>query len=271
MSRSRRRKGPAAVAAAPASPSRRWVWMGLAAMALLAAGTTLLWRKRPTPATSRPGLDVLLVTLDTTRADRLGCYGYAPGQDAPPRPSRRGGSALRDRQRRLPSRCPPTASILTGLYPFEHGVRNNGNFYLADRFETLATRPQGPGLPHGGLRQLLHPRPPLRPRPRLRGLRRPHGGRETAGRHASGGAPRGPHGAGAWRWIDERAKRARRRRSSPGSTSTTPTSPTSRRIPSATSSRRTPTTARSPSTMRWSRRCWTAAGQPGSSTGPSSS
>ena len=39
-----------------------------------------------------------------------------------------------------PITLPAHASIFTGLYPFDHGVRNNGNFYLADRFETLATR-----------------------------------------------------------------------------------------------------------------------------------
>ena len=38
-----------------------------------------------------------------------------------------------------PITLPSHASILTGLYPFEHGVRNNGNFYLAERFPTLAT------------------------------------------------------------------------------------------------------------------------------------
>jgi arylsulfatase A-like enzyme/Tfp pilus assembly protein PilF len=35
--------------------------------------------------------------------------------------------------------------MLTGLYPFEHGVRNNGNFYLGDRVETLATALKGKG------------------------------------------------------------------------------------------------------------------------------
>ena len=34
---------------------------------------------------------------------------------------------------------PAHASIFTGLLPIAHGVRNNGNFYLADRFPTLAT------------------------------------------------------------------------------------------------------------------------------------
>jgi arylsulfatase A-like enzyme/Tfp pilus assembly protein PilF len=83
-------------------------------------------------------LNVLLVTLDTTRADHIGCYG-----------SRRARTPLIDRLAAEGTRfetaispVPITAaahtSILTGLYPFEHGVRNNGDFYLADRFDTLA-------------------------------------------------------------------------------------------------------------------------------------
>ncbi len=59
-------------------------------------------------------------------------YGYARGQDAVIWTGWRAkacGSNGRSVPR--PSRCRPTRSILTGLYPFEHGVRNNGNFYLS--------------------------------------------------------------------------------------------------------------------------------------------
>ena len=48
-----------------------------------------------------------------------------------------------------PITLPSHSSILTGLYPFEHGVRNNGNFYLAERFETLATRLKARGYRTG--------------------------------------------------------------------------------------------------------------------------
>ena len=88
-------------------------------------------------------------------------------------------------------------------------------------------------LSHGRLRQLLHPRPPLRPGARLRQLRRPHGGRAAPGHRAGGRAPRRPHGAGA-RTRGSRRGRVRRAPSSPGSTSTIRTSPTGRRRPSAT-------------------------------------
>ena len=108
-----------------------------------------------------------------------------------------------------PITLPSHGSIFTGLYPFEHGVRNNGNFYLAERLPDAGHRAQGARLPHRRLRQLVHPRPPLRPRPRLRRLRRPHGGRVRAGGDAAGRAARRPHGARA-RPLARRARRSSR-------------------------------------------------------------
>ena len=73
----------------------------------------------------------LLVTLDTTRADRIGAYGY----DAAETPAL---DALADRgvlferaYTPAPITLPSHASMLTGLYPRTHGVRDNGRFVLA--------------------------------------------------------------------------------------------------------------------------------------------
>ena len=144
----------------------------------------------------------------------------------------RRGRASRPRSRRRPSRCPRTLASSPASTPSSTGSATTGTSTCAERLRDAGHAPQGPGLPHRGLRQLVHPRPPLRPRPRLRRLRRPHGGRVRAGRHAAGGAARGPHGAGARAaGIDERAKEPDGRPSSRGSTSTTRTSPTGRRRP----------------------------------------
>ncbi|MDH4197935.1 MAG: hypothetical protein OEW05_11035, partial [Candidatus Aminicenantes bacterium] len=49
----------------------------IAAALVVAAGAFLLLRRSDRVAVKREsGLNVLLITLDTTRADRLGCYGY---------------------------------------------------------------------------------------------------------------------------------------------------------------------------------------------------
>jgi Tfp pilus assembly protein PilF len=99
----------------------------------------LLWRKGGARPPSTAGLNVLLVTLDTTRADHLGCYGRRGART--PRLDRLAAEGVRFENAiaAAPITLPSHASILTALYPFEHGVRNNGNFYLAERFPTLAS------------------------------------------------------------------------------------------------------------------------------------
>ncbi|HYN05938.1 MAG TPA: sulfatase-like hydrolase/transferase [Vicinamibacterales bacterium] len=81
--------------------------------------------------------NILLVTLDTLRADRLGSYGYTRARTRHLDKLASEGVRFEWAFSPAPITLPAHASILTGLYPFEHGVRNNGNFYLADRFETL--------------------------------------------------------------------------------------------------------------------------------------
>jgi arylsulfatase A-like enzyme/tetratricopeptide (TPR) repeat protein len=82
--------------------------------------------------------NVLLVTLDTTRADRLGCYGYpgvkTPSLDAVARRGVLFESAYAQAVETLPSH----ATMLTGLIPPRHGVRLNGSYTLGAKAETLA-------------------------------------------------------------------------------------------------------------------------------------
>lgn len=84
--------------------------------------------------------DVLLVTLDTTRADRLGSYGYA--QASTPHLDRLAAGGVRFERAisPVPLTLPAHASVLTGRYPFSHGVRNNGHFTLPDDVPTLAAQ-----------------------------------------------------------------------------------------------------------------------------------
>lgn len=113
----------------------------VAALLVVAAGSIwFLTSRRPAEVGVAAARDnILLITLDTTRADRLGCYGYAAART--PHLDRLAAEGVRFERvyATAPITLPSHASIFTGLYPFEHGVRNNGNFYLADRFETLAT------------------------------------------------------------------------------------------------------------------------------------
>ena len=85
-----------------------------------------------------PAVSVLLVTLDTTRADYLGSCRAAlagtPSLDALAAEGIRYEHAYSP----APITLPAHASLLTGLYPFEHRVRDNGDFRLSDRAQTLA-------------------------------------------------------------------------------------------------------------------------------------
>jgi len=83
-------------------------------------------------------LNILLVTLDTTRCDRLGCYGYTR-PTTPHIDSLAARGVLFERAvAPTPLTLPSHTTILTGLDPFEHGIRNNGTFVLDQSFTTLA-------------------------------------------------------------------------------------------------------------------------------------
>lgn len=86
-----------------------------------------------------PGANVLLITVDTTRADHLGAFGGDP--ELTPNLDRLAarGVAFLEAQSPAPITLVAHASILTGLYPYRHGIRNNGTFSLAENVPTLAT------------------------------------------------------------------------------------------------------------------------------------
>ncbi|MGE0816873.1 MAG: sulfatase-like hydrolase/transferase [Vicinamibacterales bacterium] len=105
--------------------------------AAVAAGAYWFWTAEPA-LPDRP--NVLLITLDTTRADHLGSYGYAsagtPNLDRLALDGVRFARALSP----VPLTLPAHASLMTGQDPYRHGVRNNGHFVLPDDVPTLAAR-----------------------------------------------------------------------------------------------------------------------------------
>lgn len=75
------------------------------------------------PAAAR---DVLLITLDTTRADHLSSYGYPRGTTPALDRLARRGTVWPVAYAPIPLTNPSHASIFSGRLPREHGVRNNG-------------------------------------------------------------------------------------------------------------------------------------------------
>ena len=83
------------------------------------------------------GMNVLLVTLDTVRSDRLGCYGYELAETPTLDALARHAVLFEDAVAPAPITLPSHATMLTGLYPPNHGVRDNGLFVLDPRHQTL--------------------------------------------------------------------------------------------------------------------------------------
>jgi arylsulfatase A-like enzyme/Tfp pilus assembly protein PilF len=83
--------------------------------------------------------NVLLVTIDTLRADRLGAYGHTGGLT--PTLDRLAATGVRYTHAwsHAPMTLPAHSSILTGLLPPHHGVRNNTAFRLDDGVATMGT------------------------------------------------------------------------------------------------------------------------------------
>ncbi len=99
-------------------------------------GVTACHRSSTVPSSLKPNL--LLITLDTTRADRIGCYGYQQAETPTMDLLAREGVLFEQAVAVAPVTLPSHASILTGLYPPRHGVRDNADFRLPESERTLA-------------------------------------------------------------------------------------------------------------------------------------
>ena len=102
------------------------LWPGLAAGALaVAVGLAgALWRR--TEERPRAARNVILVTVDTLRADRLGVYGHAGARTPHIDALAREGTLFLQATTPFPRTTPALASLLTGLWPHRHGSREVG-------------------------------------------------------------------------------------------------------------------------------------------------
>lgn len=138
----RRRKGTGggAAHAAPWLPWRRAA--GAAALcALVTAALAAWWGWRAQPAAVRrdPNLSVLLISVDTLRADALGTYGRATART--PWVDRLAATGVRFERARAHNvvTLPSHVNLLTGRLPVHHGVRDNTGFRVPAGTATLAT------------------------------------------------------------------------------------------------------------------------------------
>jgi len=142
----RRREVPAPAPKA-LSPKRRSPVTLLVLLALgVAAAVFAVWRlgkpsldgaREVLGLGPRSPLNIILLTADTLRADKLGCYGNT--NVATPNLDRlaESGVLFENATTVTPLTLPAHSSILTGTYPMSHGVRDNGGYYLEKEQVTL--------------------------------------------------------------------------------------------------------------------------------------
>jgi arylsulfatase A-like enzyme/tetratricopeptide (TPR) repeat protein len=121
----------------------------LAVAILVVAGLFLGFRHSRNNSASAPPCNVLLITLDTVRADHLGCYGYEPALTPALDALAAKGAMFEQAFSNVPMTLPSHATIMTGLLPPEHGVRVNGEQRLDIPKATLAEMLRGRGYQTG--------------------------------------------------------------------------------------------------------------------------
>jgi choline-sulfatase len=117
---------------------------------LVAAGAYIYLRHEPSAASPRAAFErllkksgiskpnIVLITLDTTRADHLPIYGYTGVRTPQLERLARRGLVFEQCVTASPFTLPAHCTIMTGLYPTYHGVRINGNTALSEKHETMA-------------------------------------------------------------------------------------------------------------------------------------
>ena len=83
--------------------------------------------------------DLVLVTVDTLRWDAVGFAGRAPSPTPALDRLAAGGRVFTDAHAHNVVTLPSHVNLLTGLYPYQHGVRDNSGFRVPDGVPTLAT------------------------------------------------------------------------------------------------------------------------------------
>jgi arylsulfatase A-like enzyme/tetratricopeptide (TPR) repeat protein len=128
----------------------RWQWIGISAALVLAAVVFIMFLLITTSKKDIPGkcsdLNLMVITLDTTRADRIGAYGYHPAKTPNIDGLAANGILFENCYAPVPVTLPSHCSLFTGRYPLGHQVRDNGTFLLEKDEITLAEKMKEQGF-----------------------------------------------------------------------------------------------------------------------------
>lgn len=111
---------------------RRATWLACGGGLAIAAAALAFF------GSARPQVNILFITLDTTRADHLGCYGSAVAATPTLDALAARGVLFERAYAPAPLTLPSHASMFTGLYPPEHGLVTNGRGRLDAPIPVLA-------------------------------------------------------------------------------------------------------------------------------------
>jgi arylsulfatase A-like enzyme/tetratricopeptide (TPR) repeat protein len=111
----------------------------VAMLAMVAAALTAANPRADASGKDRVPLDLLLISIDTLRADAPGFGGRRPSPTPLLDRLAAAGRVFTDAHAHNVVTLPSHTNILTGLYPFQHGVRDNEGFRVPAGVPTLAT------------------------------------------------------------------------------------------------------------------------------------
>jgi choline-sulfatase len=97
-----------------------------------------LYASAGTPRKAKAPVNVVLITIDTVRADHLGCYGFKNIQTPTIDGLARDGVVFERAISQVPLTWPSHAVILTGTYPFQNGVQDFTGQPLSPQFRSVA-------------------------------------------------------------------------------------------------------------------------------------
>ena len=137
-------------------------------------------------AETQSAAPVILISVDTLRADRLSCYGFSGSRTSHIDAMAHGGTLFSEVNAQVPLTLPSHVSLLTSTYPFANGIEEQRR---TARFRCCHSchRPESARIPHGCLRRRLCSGSALRIEPGFRSLRqsfqRSRPGRTRPGRN----------------------------------------------------------------------------------------
>ena len=121
--------------------SHRFLIIAVVCFVFVSIVTAIFIRRKETNFARLRGereFNCILITVDTLRADRLGCYGF-PRIETPTIDGFAGrGVKFEKCIAQTPLTLPSHTSLFTGTYPFFHGIRDNGGFVVPGEMKTLA-------------------------------------------------------------------------------------------------------------------------------------